>query len=45
VRVLVDAPLPKSLVEFLSSHDINSKHTLDLPKKNATPDPEIIRHI
>jgi len=43
VRVLVDAHLPKSLVEFLSSHDVNSKHTLDLPKKNATPDPEIIR--
>jgi len=27
----------------LSAHDIESKHTLDLPKKNATPDPEIIR--
>jgi len=43
VRVLVDAHLPKRLSEFLSAHDIESKHTLDLPKKNATPDPEIIR--
>jgi predicted nuclease of predicted toxin-antitoxin system len=43
VRVLVDAHLPKRLSEFLSAHDIESKHTLDLPKKNATPDSEIIR--
>lgn len=43
MRVLVDAHLPKRLSEFLSAHDIESKHTLDLPKKNATPDPEIIR--
>lgn len=43
MRVLVDAHLPKRLSEFLSAHDIDSKHTLDLPKKNATPDLEIIR--
>jgi len=43
VKVLVDAHLPKRLSEFLSVHDIESKHTLDLPKKNATPDSEIIR--
>jgi predicted nuclease of predicted toxin-antitoxin system len=43
VRVLVDAHLPKRLSEFLSAHDIDSKHTLDLPQKNATPDSEIIR--
>jgi len=43
VRVLVDAHLPKHLSEFLSANDIESKHTLDLPKKNATPDTEIIR--
>lgn len=43
MRVLVDAHLPKRLSEFLSAHDIESKHTLDLPEKNATPDPEIIR--
>jgi predicted nuclease of predicted toxin-antitoxin system len=27
----------------LSAHEIESKHTLDLPKMNATPDHEIIR--
>jgi len=43
VRVLVDAHLPKRLSEFLLAHDIESKHTLDLPKKNATPDTEIIQ--
>jgi len=43
VRVLVDAHLPKHLSEFLSANEIESKHTLDLPKKNATPDTEIIR--
>ncbi len=42
MRVLVDAHLPKRLSEFLSAHDIESKHTLDLPKKNATPDSEIV---
>jgi predicted nuclease of predicted toxin-antitoxin system len=43
VRVLVDAHLPIRLSEFLLAHAIESKHTLDLPKKNATPDSEIIR--
>jgi len=43
VRVLVDAHLPKRLSEFFSAHKIKSKHTLDLPKKNATPDSEIIQ--
>jgi predicted nuclease of predicted toxin-antitoxin system len=43
VRVLVDAHLPIRLSEFLSAHEIESKHTLDLPNKNATPDSEIIR--
>ena len=43
MRVLIDAHLPKRLSEFLSARDIESKHTLDLPEKNATPDSEIIR--
>ena len=43
MRVPVDAHLPKHLSEFLSANEIESKHTLDLPKKNATPDTEIIR--
>ncbi len=44
MKVLVDAHLPKRLSEFLSAQNIQSKHTLDLPKKNATPDSEIIRY-
>jgi len=44
VRVLVDAHLPKKrLSELFSAHEIESKHTLDLPNKNATPDSDIIR--
>ncbi len=43
MRVLVDAHLPKRLAVFLNAHGVESKHTLDLPKKNATPDPEIIQ--
>jgi len=43
VRVLVDAHLPKHLSGFLTAHEIESKQTLNLPKKNATPDYEIIR--
>ena len=43
MRVLVDAHLPQRLSEFLSAHEIESKHTFDLPKKNSTPNHEIIR--
>lgn len=43
MRVIVDAHLPKRLAEILSALEIESKHTLDLPKKNATPDHEIIQ--
>lgn len=43
MRVLVDAHFPKRLSEFLTAHEIESKHTLDLPKMNATPDSEIIQ--
>ena len=43
MRVLVDAHLPKRLSKFLSAHGIELKHTLDLPKRNATTDREIIR--
>jgi hypothetical protein len=42
VSVLVDAHLPERLAEFLSAHEIESIHTLDLPEKNATPDSETI---
>lgn len=43
MKVLIDAHLPKRLSEILSGLDIESKHTLDLPKKNETPDHEIIQ--
>jgi len=42
VRVLVDAQLPKRLANLFSSFDIDAKHTLELPKQNATSDQEII---
>lgn len=42
MRVLVDAQLPKRLASLFSSFDIDAKHTLELPKQNATPDQEII---
>jgi len=42
VRVLDDAQLPRRLAYFLSTLDIDAKHTLELPKQNATPDQEII---
>lgn len=43
MRALIDAHLPKSLAVFLSAHLVESKHTLDLPEKNATSDHDIIR--
>jgi predicted nuclease of predicted toxin-antitoxin system len=43
VRVLVDTQLPKRLADLLLSFDIDAKHTLDLPQKNATPDQKIIK--
>jgi len=42
VRVLDDAQLPRRLAYFLSTLDIDAKHTLELPKQNATPDQEIV---
>lgn len=43
MKVLIDAQLPQRLTECFSAHNIDAQHTLDLPKKNATPDQEIIR--
>lgn len=42
MRVLDDAQLPRRLAYFLSTLDIDAKHTLELPKQNATPDQEIV---
>ena len=41
MKVIVDAQLPQRLARFLSSQNIDSKHTLDLSKQNSTPDEEI----
>ena len=43
MKVIVDAQLPKRLSDFLGTKQVDSKHTLELPRKNATPDQEIIR--
>lgn len=43
MKVLVDAHLPKRLSDFFSEHEVDSKHTLQLPKQNATTDSEIIK--
>ena len=41
MKFIVDAHLPKKLSYFLNEKGYDSIHTLDLPKKNATPDSEI----
>jgi predicted nuclease of predicted toxin-antitoxin system len=43
VKVIVDAQLPKRLSDFLVTKQVDTRHTLELPGKNATPDQEIIR--
>ena len=43
MKVIVDAQLPKRLSDFLATKQVDSKHTLELPGKNATSDQEIIR--
>lgn len=41
MRFLVDAQLPKQLARFLTGTGHDALHTLDLPRKNRTPDDEI----
>ena len=43
MKFIVDAQLPRVLANFLKQKGFDVIHTLDLPKKNATPDFEIIR--
>jgi len=45
VKVLVDAQLPQRLAYFLQSKEIDAIHTLQLSKKNATPDRENIESL
>jgi predicted nuclease of predicted toxin-antitoxin system len=40
---LIDAQLPQRLARWLTEQGHPSRHTLDLPQKNATPDAEICR--
>ena len=42
MKFIVDAQLPKSLSELISSKGYDSIHTLDFPKANATQDYEIL---
>ena len=41
MRFIVDAQLPKKLSIYLNEQGYDCIHTLDLPKKNATPDQDI----
>jgi predicted nuclease of predicted toxin-antitoxin system len=41
VRFLVDAQLPRRLARELNDMGHDAIHTLDLPKRNATPDGDI----
>ena len=42
MRYLVDAQLPRRFKNWLVERGTIAKHTLDLPRKNKTPDREII---
>lgn len=41
MKLLTDAQLPRRLASALSVAGHDAVHTLDLPKRNATPDSEI----
>lgn len=43
MRFLVDAQLPRNLVDFLKAHGHEAIHTAELPQKNHTPDETIRR--
>ena len=43
MKFIVDAQLPKSLSEFLKHRGHDSIHTIELPLRNATEDPELER--
>jgi predicted nuclease of predicted toxin-antitoxin system len=42
VKFIVDAQLPKRLTRILKAKGYDAIHTLDLPKRNRTPDEEIL---
>lgn len=43
MRFLVDAQLPRELVNFLKTHGHEAVHTAELPEKNRTADEKIRR--
>ena len=44
MRWLVDAQLPRRLVDHLAGWGDEAEHTLDLPLADATPDAVVIEH-
>lgn len=44
MKVLVDAQLPKKLVDFLLSEGVDAIHTFELNRRNRTPD-DVITNI
>jgi predicted nuclease of predicted toxin-antitoxin system len=44
MKFLIDAQLPQKFAGWLKEHGHDAIHTLDLPKKNATLDGEVIQY-
>ena len=42
MKVLVDAQLPRRFANWLNEAGHDALHTFDLPKKNLTPDSELV---
>lgn len=42
MKFLIDAQLPKKLTTFLKTKGFDAIHTSELPKRNSTPDSDII---
>ena len=42
MKFLVDAQLPRRFADWLIEAGHDALHTLDLPKKNSTPDSELV---
>lgn len=42
MKFLVDAQLPRRFASWLKEAGHDALHTLDLPKKNLTPDNELV---
>jgi predicted nuclease of predicted toxin-antitoxin system len=38
MKFLIDAQLPRKMVEWLAAAGFDAIHTLDLPQQNRTPD-------